>query len=143
MKSVVMIGLVDPQGRLLLQERDEHAPVEPNKWCLVGGGVEGDEGSAAAAQRELAEETGLVRDDLRLLGRHDLPCAFHGRDIIDLFAASTTATDADIVCGEGRQIIFVEPSAIPSLDLTDTSRALFPLVLEAHAGSANPGSPHG
>jgi 8-oxo-dGTP pyrophosphatase MutT (NUDIX family) len=131
-KTFVMIGLVDPQGRLLLQERDEHAPVEPNKWCLVGGGVEEGEGPVAAARRELAEETSIVREDLRSLGRHDLPCAFHGRDIVDLFTAPTTATNSDIVCGEGRQIVFVEPSVIPTLDLTDTTRALFGLVLDAH-----------
>jgi 8-oxo-dGTP diphosphatase len=126
-----MVGLVDGRGWLLLQERDELAPVEPNKWCLVGGGVELGEEPEVAARRELAEETGLVRDDLVSLGRHDLPCALHGRDVVDLFAARTSATDADIVCGEGRRIVFVEPSVVPTLDLTNTTRELFPLVLES------------
>jgi 8-oxo-dGTP diphosphatase len=82
--------------------------------------------------RELAEETGIVRDDLMPLGRHDLPCAFHGRDIVDVFTARTSATDADVVCGEGRRIVFIEPSVIPTLDLTATTRELFRLVLDAH-----------
>jgi 8-oxo-dGTP pyrophosphatase MutT (NUDIX family) len=132
MQSVVMVGLVDQRGWLLLQERDEHARVEPKKWCLVGGRVEEGEEPAAAACRELAEETGIVRDDLLSLGRHDLPCAFHGRDIVDLFTAGTSATDADVVCGEGRQIVFIEPSLVPTLDLTATTRDLFRLVLDAH-----------
>jgi 8-oxo-dGTP pyrophosphatase MutT (NUDIX family) len=130
-QAVVLVGLVDERGWLLMQERDEHAPAEPNKWCLVGGGVEAGEEPDAAVRRELAEETGFIRDDLVALGRHDLPCVFHGRDLVDLYAARTSATDADVVCGEGRQIVFVEPTTIPTLDLTASSRILFPLVLEA------------
>ncbi len=129
--SVVMVGLVDRRGWLLLQERDERAPVDPDKWSLVGGGVEADESPEAAAHRELAEETGIVGEGLVSLGRHDLPCAFHGRDVVDLFTARTDLTDADVRCGEGRQIVFVEPSTITALDLTEMTRALLPLVLGA------------
>ena len=135
MQSVVMIGLVDARGWILLQERDEHAPVEPDKWCLVGGGVEEGESPEAAARRELEEETGIVCDDLVSLGQHDLPCAFHGRDLVDLFTARTSVTDAAVICGEGRQIVFVEPSAIATLDLNDTTRTLLPLVLDGSAPS--------
>jgi 8-oxo-dGTP diphosphatase len=130
-----MVGLVDSRGWLLLQERDEHAPVEPNKWCLVGGGVEAGESAEAAAYRELAEETGIVCDDLTWLGQHDLPCALHGRDSVDLFTARTAVSDGDIVCGEGRQIVFVQPSAISARDLTATTRTLFPLVLDVQSPS--------
>jgi 8-oxo-dGTP pyrophosphatase MutT (NUDIX family) len=128
-----MVGLVDSRGWLLLQERDEHAPSWPNKWCLVGGAVEAGEGPDTAVRRELMEETGIVCDDLVSLGQHDLPCAFHGRDLIGLFTARTEITDADVVCGEGRQIVFVEPGVIATLDLTDTTRDLFGLVLAAHS----------
>lgn len=130
-----MIALVDPRGWVLLQERDEHAPVEPNKWCLVGGGVEDEESPEAAAYRELKEETGVVCDDLVSLGKHDLPCAHHGRDIVELFTARTRLTDAEITCGEGRQIVFVAPGDIPALDLTQTTRTLLPLVLHGAAPS--------
>jgi len=53
------IVLVDRHGRLLLQERDEHAPIAPEKWSLVGGHVDPDEDFEPAAYRELAEETGV------------------------------------------------------------------------------------
>ena len=135
MKSVVMVSPVDTDGWVLPQERDEHAPIEPDKWCLVGGGVEEGESPETAAYRELEEETGIVCDDLVSLGRHDLPCAYHGRDVVDLFTARTSVTDDTVVCGEGRQIVFVEPSAISDLNLTDTSRALLPLVLDSDAAS--------
>ena len=131
MDVVALVGLVDSRGWLLLQERDEHAPVDPDKWSLVGGGVEPDETAATAAHRELAEETGIVCD-LIALGSHVLPCAFHGQDHVELFTARRSLTDADVDCREGRQIVFVEPSAIAGLDLTDMTRALFQTVLSSH-----------
>lgn len=124
------MGLVDARGWLLLQERDEHAPTDPDKWSLVGGGVEPGESAEAAARRELAEETGIVCDDLVPLGRHVVPSAVHGRVRVDLFTAHTELTDADVVCGEGRQIVFVDPSVVPTLDLTDATRSLFRRMLD-------------
>ena len=38
-----------------------------------------------------------------------------------VWVAPTTLTDADIVVGEGRQIVFVEPGALPDLELSDSS----------------------
>ncbi len=54
-----VIVLVDRRGWLLLQERDEHAPIAPDKWSLVGGHVDDGEAFEPAAYRELAEETGI------------------------------------------------------------------------------------
>ena len=131
MDSVALVGVLNSRGWLLLQERDEHAPVDPNKWSLVSGGVEPDEAPVAAARRELAEETGIECDDLTALGSHLLPCAFHGQDHVELFTARLPLTDADVDCREGRQMVFVEPSAIADLDLTDMTRALLPTVLSS------------
>jgi 8-oxo-dGTP diphosphatase len=130
---VALVGLLDSRGWLLLQERDEHAPVDPNKWSLVGGGVEPGETSPAAAQRELTEETGIAGDHLVALGSHVLPCVVHGEDHVDLFTARMPLTDAQVDCREGRQIVFVEPDAIANLDLSDMTRALFQTVLSSRA----------
>ena len=43
-----------------------------------------------------------------------------------LYAGTTTATDADIVLGEGRQIVFVDPDRIDDLPLSDSARTVLP-----------------
>jgi 8-oxo-dGTP diphosphatase len=125
--QVVLVGLVDDRGWVLLQERDSQARVDPDRWALPGGGVEPGEAVADAAARELLEETGLT-EDLKPLGSHIVPCAIHGQDQVALFGARTAATDDDVVLGEGRQIVFVPLDATDSLDLTDATRALLPKV---------------
>jgi 8-oxo-dGTP diphosphatase len=122
------ILLVDRRGRVLLQERDEHAGVDPEKWGLVGGHVEDGEEFEPAAYRELEEETGirlapgtltLWRELTRT--RPDLPEAwFH------IWYAATDLTDADIVVGEGRQIVFLDPTRLDGLDLADLTTIVVP-----------------
>jgi len=128
MLRVSAVLLVDRRGWLLLQERDEHAPVAPNQWGLVGGQVEEGEDFEAAAYRELAEETGLVlTSGLRLWRETFWRYPDHtGPNHYSLWAAATDVTDADIVLGEGRQIIFVAPEQAVTLDLGGPSAKFVP-----------------
>jgi 8-oxo-dGTP diphosphatase len=124
MKRFSVVLLVDPHGRVLLQERDEHAPIAPDQWGMVGGHVEDGEGFEPAAYRELEEETGvrLAPGTLRLW--RDEEFGYVGAaapNRYTVWVAPTTLTDADIVVGEGRQIVFVEPGALPDLELSDSS----------------------
>src|SRR5438309_1285098 len=56
----------DDAGRLLLVRR-AHEPGQ-GRWSIPGGRVEAGETDARAVIREVAEETGLVVEILRLLG---------------------------------------------------------------------------
>ncbi len=124
--SVVL--LVDPHGRLLLQERDEHAPIAPEQWGMVGGHVEDGEDHESAAYRELEEETGLRLGpgELRLWRDEEYGVP---PDRYALWIAATRVTDADIVLGEGRQIVFVAPAAVDGLDLGRSARHFVPAFL--------------
>lgn len=131
--------LVDRRGHLLMQERDEGAPRCPDQWGAPGGHVEDGEDFEAAAYRECAEETGLVlpagslslwRDDV--FRYRDEPEAYH----YQLWAGRTDATDGDVVCTEGRQIVFVDPARIPGLDLWESASHFLPQFLASSAYAA-------
>jgi len=110
--------LVDPRGWLLMQERDEHARIDPEVWGFPGGGVESGETYESAAYRELAEETGVhLETGLESFGRfrfYSEPCG--GDDEFELFAAATRRTEVE--CHEGRQMVFVDPAVLVGLPLT-------------------------
>lgn len=125
---LAVLLLVDSCGWILLQERDELAPRAANQWGMVGGHVEPDEDFEPAAYRELAEETGidLPAGALQLWrdAEYTYPDGHRGRYCI--FAARVDLEDSDIVVGEGRQIVFVEPTRIAGLDLAGSSRHFIP-----------------
>jgi 8-oxo-dGTP pyrophosphatase MutT (NUDIX family) len=128
--------LVDAHGRLLLQERDEHAPIDPDRWGLPGGHLEPGEDPEAGAYREVEEETG-VRLEPGSLERFDtfenfLQC-FGSVDWVDLYVALVDLTDADFDCHEGRQIVFVDPDLARHLDLTMTGVLAVPAFLGSEA----------
>jgi 8-oxo-dGTP pyrophosphatase MutT (NUDIX family) len=126
--------LVDPQGRILLQERDEHAPIDPDKWGLSGGHLDPGEDPETGAYREVAEETG-VRLEPGTLELFDVFDVFHPNygsvDQVHLFVARVDLTDDDIDCHEGRRIVFVEPDRARHLDLTMTGVLAVPAFLDS------------
>jgi ADP-ribose pyrophosphatase YjhB (NUDIX family) len=129
--------LVDGQGRILLQERDEHPRIDPEKWGLAGGHVDPGEDFEPAAYRELEEETGvrLAPGDLTFFGEFvvDHREAYGTWDRMRVYVAATDLTDADIDCREGRQMVFVDPEVARGLDLTAGARDIVPAFLDSPA----------
>ena len=126
--------LVDRRGWVLLQERDEHPVIDPGKWGLVGGHVEDGEGFEAAAYRELEEETGLALapGTLRLFREVEVwHEAYRTLDATQVWYAAADLADADIVVGEGRQIVFVEPARARGLPLTASATRIVPEFLDS------------
>ena len=126
--------LVDRRGWLLLQERDEHPVIDPERWGPPGGHLEPGEDPASGAARELHEETGvrLAPADLRLWREIEVfHEAYGSHDRMHVYAAPVDLADADIVCGEGRRIVFVEPSAARALDLTASAAISVPGFLDS------------
>lgn len=126
--------LVDPAGRILLQERDEHPRIDPDKWGLVGGHVDPGEEFEPAAYRELHEETEVLAAPGSLTLWREFEVwheTYASLDRMQVFVGSTTLTDADIVCNEGRQIVFVAPDHARGLDLSEAASTVVPAFLDS------------
>lgn len=128
MPRFASVLLVDRRGWLLLQERDEHPVIAPEKWSLVGGHVEDGEQVEDAAYRELAEETGVEMAPGALTLWRELE-AWDASFAI--WSAGVDLRDDDIVVGEGRQIVFVDPAVVFDLDLADLARLVLPAFLDS------------
>jgi len=128
---LAVILLVDHRGHVLLQHRDEHAPRAANQWGMVGGHVEPGEDFDTAAYRELLEETGVVAGagDLVLWQESEFAYSDGQDGSYRLYAGQLDLTDDDIVLGEGRAIVFVDPAEIGSLDLAESSAHFLPQFL--------------
>lgn len=127
--------LVDREGRILLQERDEHPRIDPERWGFAGGHVEPGEEFEAAAYRELEEETAvrLEPGELELWGEFlvDHRHAYGTWDRMQVFVAASDLTDADIDCREGRQIVFVDPARARDLPLSHAAADIVPAFLSS------------
>lgn len=84
----------DPQGRLLLVRRKN--PPFQGEYALPGGFVEVGETTEDAALRELREETGMVAEEVRLIGVYSNPRRDPRRHIVSI--AYLVSPNAYSVC---------------------------------------------
>lgn len=138
MHQFASVVLVDPRGWLLLQERDEHPVIDPERWGFPGGHLEPGETPQEAAYRELAEETGVELSG-GLAHWRDVGVfheAYGTDDVVHLFLGATELTDDDIDCREGRRIVFVSPDRARDLPLTTAVAVALPDLLDSPAYQA-------
>jgi 8-oxo-dGTP pyrophosphatase MutT (NUDIX family) len=130
-RRVAVVFLVDPEGRLLMQHRDQHARVSPNQWALPGGKIEEGETPEEAARREVREETGLDAGDIRgyLVGTRPSVTTADGEVEMHVFYGPTEATQDDVVLGEGQAMVFLTPDDALTRDLGVTAALLLPKFL--------------
>ena len=89
----------------------------------------------AAAGAAVADDLSVLDDEFEARDALGAWTLFHeaygSDDRMHVFAAPSELTDADIVCGEGRQIVFVEPQAARRLDLTASASIVVPAFLDS------------
>jgi len=107
--------VVNANGDLLLQKRDNNTSVYPNMWALIGGAVEDyDYSIADAVVREVYEEAGIDVVVINCFYRSFNPA----NGALDHFhLACTGADDADIIIGEGKSIEFLPLETVLNLDI--------------------------
>jgi 8-oxo-dGTP diphosphatase len=131
MPRIAVVLLVDPRGHVLLQHRDEHAPRAADQWGMVGGHVEPGEDFDVAIHREILEETGIATTpgDLELWQETEFAYSDGHQSSYRVYAGRVDLTDEDIVLGEGRAIVFVDPAELGSLDLAESCAHFVPQFL--------------
>ena len=108
-RSTVRVILIDPnQGRTLLFEDSDPGVADSRWWVTPGGGIDPGESERAAAVREVAEETGSLLTEERLIGPIATRHVVHGYSdqvieqdesfyvvFLDQFAVDTAQHTAD------------------------------------------------
>ena len=94
-KNAVAV-IVNKDNKILLLKRGSKAPWQPNKWSLVGGGIEKGETAKKACLREIQEETGLEIDELVECFKINR----HGNSEETLFACRHNGEETDVELNE-------------------------------------------
>lgn len=117
--------LLDAEGRILLQHRDDKPTIRyPGHWALFGGSIEGGESPYTAARREILEETGYNVENLGLFREF---VQNNKREFA--FAGEIDASIDELSLNEGQGMDFVSPQELRKLlirpDDKETLKAYF------------------
>ncbi|VFA87942.1 NUDIX hydrolase [Gordonia paraffinivorans] len=127
--SGVSVVVLDAGGRVLLTRR-----VDNGRWAVVSGVLEPGEEPARAAVREVAEETAVTVDIVRLTSVDVTPVITYpngdrARYLDVCFLAHHVAGDPRAADDENSDVAWFAPDSLPD-DLTDTSRLRISKALE-------------
>ena len=121
MQQFSSVFLVDRRGRVLLQDRDEHAAIDPDQWGMVGGHVEPgesfDDGGVPRARR--GDRVAPRRRAAELLAASPSSMTRDSDDAAtEVYAGRVDLTDDDIVLRGGTRDRLRRSRRGPALDLT-------------------------
>jgi 8-oxo-dGTP pyrophosphatase MutT (NUDIX family) len=128
--------LVDPDGRVLMQLRDDNPAIMfPGHWGLTGGAAHPGETPDETARREVEEETGLRIErfepfrayyfaEQRTTNGKRTTAAARARAEYELYMyhAPCTTPAESMTCGEGRGLRFFAPRDVDALDIAYNHR---------------------
>jgi 8-oxo-dGTP pyrophosphatase MutT (NUDIX family) len=120
------VFLVDPAGRVLLQQRDDAiGPAGYGRWAVPGGGREGDETPEQTILREFREETGIALqrvvhfgDFIGMMRPDDTGSLLHA------FASDDVVHRDGIVVSEGLDFQYWHPDEFDALPMNPKTRRL-------------------
>lgn len=117
MKKISKVILLNPEGKILLQLRDNKKDIPfPNQWSLFGGLVDEGETPEDCVLREIREELGIVlgKIDLVLVRIRD-EC---GQDVEDnIFVSEVIVDDAQLELAEGADMKWFSTYEIQATDV--------------------------
>jgi 8-oxo-dGTP pyrophosphatase MutT (NUDIX family) len=128
--------LVDRDGRILLQQRDDDIPPAGyGRWALPGGHLEPGETPRQAALREMREETGLILDVAVHYGTFDRPGTLDPSMLhrLHVFWSADAVDETTIEVNEGLDFRFQPPAAIPALPMNAFPREVLTGFLASEA----------
>lgn len=117
---IVLIAVIDEQGRLLLQKRNQDVKFFPGLWDISAAGhVDAGEDYVQTARRELYEELGLKNVDLLHLETYRTDIEYQGRVLhrfAGLFQVKTSSkTEFRIELDELSEVKWFSPEEIQEL----------------------------
>ena len=116
-RATAGIVLVDADGRILMQLRDDIPTIaDPGCWVVPGGEIDPHETPEDGARREFLEETGyhIGPGDMRLALTRDLPRP-QGTTERQYYFLGRYDGAQTITCYEGQELRFIDPDELAGL----------------------------
>jgi 8-oxo-dGTP pyrophosphatase MutT (NUDIX family) len=133
--------LVDPQGRVLMQLRDDNPKIMfPGHWGLTGGAAHPGETPEQTARREVEEETGIALERFEPFRAYYFNEQGVGKKTsskadyeLYLYHAPCSTPAEEMACGEGRGLRFFARDEVEQLDIAYNHRQVLDEFFESPA----------